>query len=268
MAGILVYLPGHGDADLSAEFTRLGLADLLDRSVAAIPVPLAQGPDGAAGRLVIFDGLHLPPTPPNFEPEHQEWLEAPPDGDLEKGRYWVGYVKGQKPTPSELQRNELHVGEEVILRDGNSWAIPDADYLPKRLTRDRNTGAEVREVTEAHRQFVHQANSIYEWLLSDGFSKAMEKDVVMQIPGSLGFCAAALAKNYRVNCDVVDLLDLIGEYEAWDVVKVVTGFSATMRALSEKKSMGSSFPPTSERSTPNCMPEVCNGRTISQPSST
>lgn len=233
MAGLLVYLPGCEDAK---ELAARGLGDLFDPSVDVIPTPVMSGPDGGAGCLITFCGA-IPDTPREVNLETQEWREAPPNGELAKGRYWLGFVKGAKPTPDELQRRELCDGELVTLRDGRQWVVPIADYMPKRLTIDPNTGREVREVAERHRAFVHWADSLYEYFLSDGFSKMLQKDLVVQIPDGLAGVATALSKNYRVNRDVIDLLELVEDYEAFEVVKVATGLAATLRSLAEKKNM-------------------------------
>jgi hypothetical protein len=236
MAGILVYLPGSTGNNGGDELKRVGLAELLDRSVSPIATPIVTaGPDGGGGRLITFDSPNLPATPTNIDMATQEWKPAPPSGELPAGRYWLGYVKDQRPTPAELQRADLCDGEPVILRDGNQWVVPIADYLPKRLTVDPSSGKEVREVAERHRAFVHWADSLYEYFLSDGFAAMLEKDLVVQIPDGLAGVAMALAKNYRVNRDVVDLLELVEEYEAFEVVKVAIGMAGTLRAISEKK---------------------------------
>ncbi len=123
----------------------------------------------------------------------------------------------------------------MTLKDGRQWVVPIADYLPKRLTIDLKTGAEVRAVAERHREFCHWADSLFERFMSDGFSAQLEKNPVIEIPQGLTFTAIALAKNYRVNRDVIDLLQLIEEYEAFEVASVSCGLSGLVRALAQKK---------------------------------
>lgn len=271
MAGILVYLPGFAGADVQPEFERLGLTELLDRSVTAIATPLAaSGPDGGSGKLVTFDAIGLPDTPRYVDLNTQEWRAAPPDPDheLPAGRYWLGYVKAAKPTPVELQRSELCDGDPVVLRDGNRWVIPIEDYLPRRLTIDPTTGHEVRAVPERHREFANWTNALFELFLSDGFTKVMEKEVVITIPRGLSYAALALAKNYRVNLAVVDLLELIEDYEAFEIAKVATGIGPAMRACAEKKSMELPSRSPAGNSTPTSTAGASNGQLTPPPSMT
>lgn len=258
MAGILVYLPGFAGADVQPEFERLGLTELLDRSVTAIATPLAaSGPDGGSGKLVTFDAIGLPDTPRYVDLNTQEWRAAPPDPDheLPAGRYWLGYVKAAKPTPVELQRSDLCDGEPVLLRDGNQWVVPIADYLPKRLVINDATGNEERQVPKRHAEFVQWANLLYDWFLSDGFAKLSGEKKEVVIPRGLTFAAMALEKNYRINRLLVDMLELMEDYEAFELTKVATGLAASMRLVAQKKSTPSSSPPIEQKSTPSCSAE-------------
>lgn len=247
MAGLMVYIPGSTSNDGEAELTRVGLGDLLDRNVAAIPLPIGNsGPDGGNGRLIIFDmGPGFPDTPHNVDWKTQGWKPAPPDPEkrteLAAGRYWLGYVKGGKPTPAELRRPDVIDGEYVTLRDGQQWVIPIEDYLPRRLTVSRHTGNEVREVADRHLEFSNWCNALFETFLSDGFAAMLQKDKVIVIDRGLSFAAMALSKNYRVTRDVVDLLELIEDYEAWEIAKVATGIAPALRLVADQKKTGSNF---------------------------
>lgn len=242
MAGILVYIPQGSTADKPQEqLVRVGLGPLLDRSVDPLLTEIRTGPDGGAGVLVTFDGIGLPPTPREFNASTQTWGEAPPAGELPKGRFWLGYVNGAKPTAGELQRAELFDGEPVILRDGNGWLIPISELLPKLLQLDPNSGVEVRTVDDCHREFAEFANAIFELFMSDGFRQLVEKERRISIPRGMTFAAMALAKNYRVTVEVIDLLKLVGEMEAFEIARVATGMSAIERILAQKKSTERSF---------------------------
>lgn len=239
MSGIMVFLPGYA-GDERDELARRGLADLFDNTVSTIFSPVAKGPDGGPGKHVIFYSQFLPDTPRCYEPALQEWKPAPKSGDLESGRYWLGYVRGAKPEPGELVRREVCDGEPVILRDGNSWTVPIADFMPKRLTIDAD-GREVREVADRHREFVFLSDRIFALLLESGYEVEGEHGPAIEIPGGLTFAALALSKNYRVNRDAVDLLELIEDLEAFKVAAVVTGMAPALRAIAEKKNLELSF---------------------------
>jgi hypothetical protein len=244
MAGLMVYLPGCTGQD-PQELERRGLGDLLDRSVSPIMMPiLSGGPDGGSGKLVTFDGPGLSDTPRNVDTATQEWRAAPPDPEheLEAGRYWLGYVKNAKPTPEELQRKQLIDGEPVVLADGCSWVIPIADFAPERLTYDPNTGAEISVPEDRHRLFVDRANEIFAHFMSDSFHELLSKELTATIPGGLSFAGLALSKNYRVNANAVDLLQLVGQVEAFEIARVAIGMKMVERLLAQKKSTALSSP--------------------------
>jgi hypothetical protein len=230
--GVMAYLPKYA-GDERAELARRGLGSLLDPGIDAIFTEVRKGPDGGHGKLVTFWPGN---SPREVCLESQTWMEAPPDGDFAKGRYWVGYVRAQKPSAGELQRRELIDGEPVALADGNAWIVPCCEFAPKRLTRDRNTGAETRVVKDEYQHWVDWSNALYRVFVSDAFHTLVEKQRIVHIPNGLGFAALCLAQNYRVNQDVVDLLGLIGEYEAFEIARVATGMSIMERLLVQKKS--------------------------------
>lgn len=232
--GIMVFLPDCASTDPEQLIER-GAGELLDPGIDAIGLNVVKGPGGKSGMLFTF----APYTDPrSYDEKTQTWLEAPPDGELAKGRYWVGYVTARKPTPEELQRRDLIDGEPVVLADNKVWVIPCCEFAPKRLTRDVNTGEEKRVVAEAHRQWVEWTNALFSLFVSEGFSAIVEKERVVHIPNGLGYAALTLSKNYRVNSDVVDLLGLIEEYQAFEIARVATGMSLVERIADQKKSAG------------------------------
>lgn len=228
--GILVFLPEF-DGDVQAEMKARGLGDLLEPGIEPIPVRTSKGPTGGPGMLCGFETS----DPREYNATTQTWLEAPPDGELPKGRYWVGYANNAKPGPEVLQRRELIDGEPVLLCDNGVWAIPCAEYAPKRLTRDPESGKEVRVARPEFSDWVAWANALYAMFVSDAFSLMVEKQKVVHIPDGMTFAALTLSKNYRVNTDVVDLLELIDEYKAFDIAKVATGIALLEKLLPEKK---------------------------------
>ena len=229
--GIMMYLPGYSGSDRE-EVVRRGLADLLEPTVDVIPTPVVKGPDGKAGTLFTFFPGH---SPREVDVNTQEWLEAPPDGELDGGRYWLGYVKGRKPTPEQLQRRDLIDGEAVVLADDKVWVVPCCNKAPKRFTRDR-AGREVEVVKDQHKRWVEWSNELFGVIINQGYGTLGDPDYIIQIPGGIRYAALALGKNYRVNADVLDLLELIDERVVSDLVLAATGITALARLIAQKKS--------------------------------
>jgi hypothetical protein len=239
--GILVFLPDFEGTDVAAELTARGLGDLLDSSMAPLPTPCRKGPNGRPGLLVTFHPGH---TPREYDADSQTWMQAPPDGDLKRGRYWLGYVTAAKPRPEEFQRPTLIDGEPVELCDGRVWVIPCSEFAPKRLTRDPATGAEIKVPEDRYRVWVDWTNALYGVFVSREFHLLVENTGQITIPNGLAYAALTLSQNYRVNTDVVDLLQLLNEHKAFDVARVATGMSILERAAMQKKNLESACPAT------------------------
>lgn len=237
MAGLMVYLPGYAGSDRN-ELVERGCESLLEPDIDVLFHQMDKGPDGGRGALVSFYAPRLVRTPCSFDAATQTWREAPPDGKLPGGRYWLGYVNDAKPTAGDLQRAELIDGEPVKLLDDNYWVIPIAQYTPKRLTRDPRSGNEVAVPLDKHKLFVDSANALYRYFLSEAFQVVVSKDYVIRVPDGLYFASLALSKNYRLNADAIDLLGLVGEYEAFDIARVATGMAILERKIAEKKIPG------------------------------
>lgn len=60
-----------------------------------------------------------------FDPNRQEWVES-----ADK-RYWVGFWKGHKVYPEDLQKQQEITGLPVTLQDGCQWVVPVANDLPR-----------------------------------------------------------------------------------------------------------------------------------------
>ena len=77
--------------------------------------------------------------------------------------------------------------------------------------------------------------------MSDSFQVMLRKELRVQIPSGMRFAALALAKNYRVTIDVIDVLDLVGEIEAARVAMVAAGITSIEKAIDQKKSTRQPF---------------------------
>lgn len=204
MASYLIYLPGKRGAspDLLHE---VGLGDLCtDGAPLFVDVP-SGGPDGGRGVLCGWDD---PLDPSKNQPlavrmDLQEWSPAKPHDGLEAGRFWLGALKSSPVKPKDIQRRRTYSGLNVLLADGNEWAMPVVKLLPKRhgLASSGRFGSDIRK---EYRALCESAESIEAQLHGQDGAE-------ISIEGGWRFGVDALALNYRVNSDVVDWLDLV-----WD----------------------------------------------------
>lgn len=231
-----IYIPGRhrNDATILRE---VGAGWALDPSVTAMFLDVEIGPDGGAGKLVYFESRRrmTPYKVASFQPATQRWLPAAKDGDQTEGRYWVGLPIDHRPAPDDLQRETVIDGLPVKLCDDQHWVIPIVDYFPQRLTLNRATGQQEKLPFAGHIPFVQRTNDLFRHLISDQFHDQVEKELRVQIPDGLIYAADALAVNYRANRDLVDMLELIGEFEAVKVAAVATGLELLGGVDDQKK---------------------------------
>jgi len=232
-----IYVPGSQACDQDA-LRAIGCSSLFDALAAPMFVDAAiEGPDGGTGRLAYIDS-HATGSRPivTVDMQTQQWSEAARCGELKRGRYWLGVWSDAKPTPIDLCRPTTCDGTPMELGDGNEWVIPIADFLPKRLTVDKDTGSQCEVVKDEYLKFTKRANSLFEHFLSEGFLKAVDEGLVAHVPEGLSFASDALEINYRVNCDLVDLLGLVGQYDAFAIAEASTGIQM-IRAAAQKKTL-------------------------------
>ena len=234
---LAIFVPGQRMATQET-LREIGCGPLLDKTVAAMKVDATvEGPNVDQGSLFYVEQPGSPRKPiVSVDIKLQTWSEAARSNDLERGRYWLGYWTDNPPQPEDLQRDRLCDGQLVELADGRQWAIPVADYLPTRLTIDPETGAELEVVAKRFEQFTRKANQLFEHFLSDDLVKIIDSELIVHVPDGLSFAAEALAINYRVNRDLIDMIGLVGKYEAFGIAEVVTGIRMS-REASQKKTL-------------------------------
>ncbi len=231
-----IYIPGRHRND-NAILHEVGAGWALDPSVTAMFLDVEDGPDGGMGKLVYFDSRRrmFPYQVTRIDRASQQWEPAAPADDLEAGRYWLGLPLETRPTPDELQRETVIDGLPVVLCDKQSWVVPIADYVPQRLTVNRTTGQQETRPFAAHMPFIDRTNAIFRHLISDEFQDRVRDELKVIIPDGLSFAALALQQNYRVNLDLLDMLGLVGEFEAVKIAAVATGLELLEVADAQKK---------------------------------
>lgn len=227
----IIFLPGYEGSDRN-ELSKRGL-DAIAKDKQPFFRP-ATFPDVGKGTLVTLGGLTDIPAS-TIDLDEQTWQEAAREGELEAGRYWIGYVNSRKPGPVDCVRRNVIDGAPITLRDGNQWVIPSTQFIPSAWTINSQTGEDERVIADEHREFIDRANEMFRTLMSDHFAQLLDEKQIVFVPSGLTFAASALAQNYRVNRNVVALLDLIGDFEAWEIVKAVLGWPQFQSMLEQKK---------------------------------
>lgn len=232
----LIYIPGqHPRTDETLK--ALGLGPMLDDSVSCMWADALGGtPDGQRGLLVFFDCPMATHTcsPRGINLEAQEWREAAKCGDLERGRFWIGWNRENPPTPEDLVRTDTTPGESIQLLDRNYWEIAVQSFVPHRRGIDLETGREVRRPQTAFKPFVDRCKELEEQFLSEDKDAIEIEGETIRMPGDFAFCSQALAINYRIVPDLVDALELVGDEELFHIVTAAIGIK-TMAAIQREK---------------------------------
>jgi len=233
----LIYIPGQVVRKRET-LLAIGLGSMLDSHVSACWNDVFEhGPDGQAGQIVFFDCPHAPHTssPRGLNLETQEWREAAKCGDLARGRYWIGWDKKNPPSPEDLIRSKTVPSESVPLLDGEEWEIAVASFVPHRRGIDMETGEEIR-VPQA--QFATYADECKVWeafFMDFGQTAGDLVGRVLNLKGGFKFCVDSLAINYRVNSDLIDGLQLIGDTEVFRIIVAAIGVGLRAGIEDQKK---------------------------------
>lgn len=228
-----IWIPGDGPVD--SVLTSAGAGWALDpASVTAKVTPGIPGPTGEPGRMVNFDRRDGATTHDILavDLELQAWELAIPKGD-----YWVGFWKTVPPTPETLERAHVSEGASVTLGGNTAWQVPIATKLPKVLRLNRETGQEYTAPLPQHEPFIRRTGEILEGLVSGEWQRGHR----IVIPGGLLYAIEALAKNYRIDATLAEMLELFDDFACVEVAMITTelkdlGAAAAVALAEEDKS--------------------------------
>jgi len=185
------------------------------------------GPGELPGQIVSWseDVFYLP--------DKQDWTPALPDPKrgLKAGRYWIGTLKGQKPTPAELARKEsvAYDGIGMILGDGNAWVIPNALAFPHYLG--------LNPEGELDRFPVQDCMPVYErtlWALEHA-QKFIQGEAELDSKAAFVYVTEMLAVNYRICPQLVSSLQLFNEQNLFVALCNTTDVDRLLKIREELK---------------------------------
>jgi hypothetical protein len=232
---ILYFVPGPSLSALSADqVVALGLGYAFEGSVPA-PMGIPKGPDGGEGTLIRFDPPEgVPEVPAAFEPGNQTW-EARPDGKV-----WIGFWNDRRPRPETVLRREPLGGKAVKLEDGNEWIVPVGrpnsaiTSVPLVLKR-KGDGVEARP-SKRFESLCADAKTLFDFCYKEAISSSEAKDG-QQIAYRTAYDIAcrALAVNYRIGPDEVDVLGLLSTTSVILVGRAIADWDGFLELCAEKK---------------------------------
>lgn len=253
MAAYSIFIPGAVGAN-NAHFSRVGLDGLVDadstewsEAIGAIPFD-----SGAAGSLATWRPFGDPARDAALTfTEGQVWTPAKADEDrgLEAKRFWIGVDPDRPPRPEDLARKDQLPGEWTVLHDNQPWKIPVASRLPH-VHGLNGAGKFARQVSEEYREFYDRAEQymveIFRELdLEDALRGVMpaeeleEKinDNLVPIPLEDGweFSNIALALNYKLTPEIVDVLQLLDDTAMTAIIGAAINMVPILETRDQKK---------------------------------
>lgn len=180
--------------------------------------PARSGPEGETGVFFLFSTVHgADAVLAKVNKDSAEWVEVPETGA------WFGYLKANRPVPSDLLREETLEGYNVRLADGNEWVIPIARYvlsnddsspLPKSM---RYNGGkwEPGNVLPMYQKFFEDACKVWD-VISD--EKTAGK---FDVSTECDLSATAIGFNYRISATEISALGLIDTRNQLAIVKAI-----------------------------------------------
>lgn len=220
-----IYIPGNTLAD-EQKLVAVGLPHLA-RGCAGIGTPV--GPDGKTGVVFYWEQAGNPRSIIQYLPDSQEWIPAVASGELAAGRYWVGFTKGQMPTPQDLRIGAFK-GREIVLGDGHAWCIPAAGLLPQKCEATAN-GWEFK-IRDQFAAYWEESCTWYLNLITLG----LNEDGSSSIDATCcDYLMRALGMNYLLTPEVVSRLELFGTDTIGPALKATVDWITIREEAAQKK---------------------------------
>lgn len=156
---------------------------------------LDKGPSGGQGTLIVPQRVD--------EAEIPLWSAAKWDSEpSDNGKFWITWMKDQKPGPAALRRRSIVEGVPVEMLDGNSWICPTirkALCIPQLpCCYSRRNGQVSRAVVPEYRDLWEASGT---WAASYFSGQMPDADL-------FGASAQCLAVNYRLGDEELSILGL------------------------------------------------------------
>lgn len=171
------------------------------------------GPNGNPGHLLYYAPFGTQLKTAGYSKDGQEWIDC--------GDWWLGWEKGKKPGPEELERGSLVSGYDRILNDGKGWHCPTA----RRWTQTGYMGnvPVVRTLIGGKKGVKLKLEYQEMWELSATVWNQFQQ---REVDGFEQFemCVTFLAVNYRVGAEECSVLELFDDSAVVEVIKAVIDY--------------------------------------------
>jgi hypothetical protein len=246
VAHYLIYIPRLAEPD-DSQLEKVGLAALRNSGCPIHGTAVRQlGPDDGDG--MIFSWVHGDAR--DCDPHRHAQLEWTPAKlnkakGLKEGRYWFGVDPASRPTADDLQLPHIHPGHDVRCADNNFWHIPAAARMPH--CHGMNADGEwERRIARQYEKFYTRAMRYGVELFSeiDAFEAVKQTMPEMQdsdhavsveLDDTDKHCCSALALNYRLTPEIIDLLGLLDDATMIAIISATLDLPEIKEVLNQKK---------------------------------
>ena len=250
----IYFIPSSNGLGQAGLIKKAGLDNILDDPQKVTSNQIFSGPDGLAGFLFSFcqpKELKYKPAPAvsseaektncqGFDKSQQVWQKS------NCGKYYIGFYSDSPPTEKELARDVQITGHPVKLGHGQTqtetqtdtdkWIIPLARIFPAgtKLPQSLILGSNGEVVTETLPKFVRfsaMCEKLWrEFEIQIGLA-AGEKSMTT----AEGFTLAteALAINYRINVDGINILKLFNTQNIAQILLAVIDAQTVQAKMTE-----------------------------------
>jgi hypothetical protein len=256
MSGFLYYVAGETDKPTVAKLHAVGLGHVFDDVTPVEFRRAVRGPDGdAGGGVVVWVKGTL--ARGGYFPDLQEWRRVPEvlvaSSWGEEGTapaVYIGWERGMRPGPEDLQRGRIAPGHRVLLGDGRRWHVPvaraavvaaggvaSANVLERRTRLDYERGVWVEDGGGVeYAELWRIAELFWQCLASAGDAMGEEDDVArVSFDERIEYAVRCLRVNYRLGPLEVEVLGLMSEAVAGEVLGAVVDLPRWRQLVTDKK---------------------------------
>lgn len=168
----------------------------------------------------------------SYEPKEQAWQKA------RNGKYEIGIINADRPTEEQLRRKRQLAGHYVELGDGGKWLVPVAriitggSMLPATLILGSNGEVVTKEMPQ-YAQFSAKAEKLWEDFQIE--NKLIEGELKTTIAERMLIAAEALAWNYHLGMDEVNMMGLLTTENLSKVLRAIIDVPTLEEVIKETK---------------------------------
>ncbi len=219
MSGFLYYIPGL-QAVSADDVKRAGLDFVWGGSGFSFR-EVAQGPDSVTGCVVARNNFG---GGMGYYPDRQDWKELK--------SFWIGLERDRDLTPEDLKRPDMVWGHNIQLADDNDWQIPVAHAVDRQLVLGDDGQWEDGKTLGRFDVLNEHAEKIFEVLCAE--TEGQEDAPTITPLEAAAMCVDALAVNYYVGPQEVNLLGLLTSRNVLEVLKAVVDLPTLIEAAKKK----------------------------------